>query len=112
MDPQLALVVALVTTVVGCGGLYLRMSAREAAHAKWRGGIETDVENLKNDAKSVPAQLRELEAKMTTQHDALREEIARRDEKLHSRISDVKAEVHGISLSMARSGINGGHRKG
>ena len=41
---------------------------------------------------------RSREAVPWTQHGALRDEIARRDEKPHSRIGEVKTEVHGISL--------------
>ena len=106
MDPQLAMVLGLVGAFASVGGLYLRTSAREAEVARWRGRIDGKVE-------SMPDSLKELEHKMSEQHRDLRDEISRQSEKLHSRITELKGEVHKISLAMARSGINGGkHRPG
>ena len=106
MDPQLVMVLGLVGAFAGVGGLYLRTSAREAEVARWRGRIDGKVE-------SMPERLKELERKMFEQHRDLWDEISRQNEKIYSRITELKGEMHKISLAMARSGINGGkHRPG
>lgn len=102
------LVVALVTTAAGCGGLYLRIPTGEATTALWRGVIDKEIENLDKDANSIPNQTAQMERHPAEQHKRRWDEFGKHFSTLNSRINALPDTLNDIRLPMAWSGTNGG----
>ena len=87
MELSGGMVVSIISTVLGVGWLYQRMSIRESYLAEWRGVIETKV-----------ASNQELLTKLDKETSKLEDDIYRR-------LGSIEQSINAIKVSLASSGL-------